>query len=49
VIRYDRENGRVWINGWRLHHGTAGLFLLGVSIALIVSDWHDRKQWLASR
>lgn len=33
---------RVYINGWRIHHGLAGLALIALGLALAAHDWRDR-------
>ena len=33
---------RVYIAGYRIHHGLAGLVLAGVGAALVAHDWRDR-------
>lgn len=46
MINYDRKQQRVWIAGWRLHHGLTGIVLAGIGIFLMADDWHDRHDWL---
>lgn len=42
VIEFDRENRRVTIAGYRIHHFAVGLFLIGFGAVLCAHDWHDR-------
>lgn len=46
MIKWDRNQQRVWVAGWRLHHGFTGLVLLAISIVLMADDWHDRREWI---
>jgi hypothetical protein len=46
VVRYDRERRRVWVVGWRLHHGFTGMILAAIGGALMAHDWKDRPHWL---
>lgn len=42
MIRIDKHQWRVWVCGWRLHHGLLGCFLVGFGAVLIAHDWKDR-------
>ncbi len=46
VVRYDRRDRRVWVVGWRLHHGFTGMVLAAIGGALMAHDWKDRPHWL---
>jgi len=37
---------RLYVCGWRMHHGFAGIVLAGLGIALAVHDRSDYKIWL---
>jgi hypothetical protein len=49
VIRYDRRQHRLWVGGWRLHHGFTGMILAAIGGALMAHDWKDRPHWLHDR
>lgn len=42
----DREFKRVWVWGWRLHHGLVGCVLVVVGVALAAHDFKDRWVWI---
>ena len=42
----DREFRRVWLYGWRVHHGFVGLALTAVGVALMAHDFKDRWAWI---
>jgi hypothetical protein len=37
---------RVYFCGHRVHHGLAGIIMLGVGIWLLADDIHDAKHWV---
>lgn len=43
----DREFKRVWLFGWRVHHGFVGVALIALGIAACAHDWKDRKVWIS--
>ncbi len=49
LIRYDRHQRRLWVGGWRLHHGVTGMILAAIGGALMAHDWKDRPHWLHDR
>ena len=40
---------RLYLAGYRVHHGLAGVLLIGAGFALVAHDWKDRpwplKDW----
>lgn len=46
MIKWDREQQRVWVAGWRLHHGFTGAVLAITGGLLMAHDWKDRYDWL---
>ena len=46
VFHFDREKRRVWVAGWRLHHGFTGMVLAAIGGALMAHDWKDRPHWI---
>ncbi|MBJ7347722.1 MAG: hypothetical protein JHC87_04015 [Thermoleophilaceae bacterium] len=46
IVHYDRENQRVWVAGWRLHHGFTGMVLAALGGALMAHDWKDLPHWI---
>lgn len=51
MIEYQRHAAgpRVKVAGYRIHHGAAGMFLLGLGLVLALHDWRDRRSWLRGR
>ena len=47
VVRYDSKQRRVWVGSQRLHHGSIGVVLTLVGLALVVHDRHDARWWFA--
>lgn len=46
-IRHHHRGKRLYIAGFRIHHGTLGLALAALGTALAAHDWRDYKRWLA--
>ena len=46
MIRWDRDKQRVWVMGFRLHHGLTGAVLAIAGGALMAHDWKDRYDWI---
>lgn len=46
MIRWDREKQRVWVAGFRLHHGLTGAVLAVTGGLLMAHDWKDRYDWV---
>ncbi|MDO8443778.1 MAG: hypothetical protein Q7S78_02235 [Candidatus Azambacteria bacterium] len=46
MVHYDKDLQRVWVAGWRLHHGFTGAVLALTGGLLMVHDWKDRAHWL---
>lgn len=42
----DREFKRVWLYGFRVHHGLVGLVLTVIGVALMAHDFKDRWEWI---
>lgn len=49
MIKWDRQQQRVWVAGWRLHHGFTGIVLATVGGLLMAHDWKDRYDWIHVR
>lgn len=49
MVYYDRENQRVYVGGWRLHHGLTGAILTAVGVLLMAHDAKDFRAWVLSR
>lgn len=47
VVRPYPQGRRVWVFGQRLHHGTVGLVLTLLGVALAAHDRRDWRCWLA--
>lgn len=45
----DREFRRVWVYGWRLHHGLVGAAMIAAGIGLCLHDFKDRWDWVHGR
>ena len=43
---WDKEVNRVWVGGYRVHHGAIGFFLCLVGAWLMRHDWLDKRVWL---
>jgi hypothetical protein len=46
MIKWDRQQQRVWVAGWRLHHGLTGIALAVTGGLLMAHDWKDRADWI---
>jgi hypothetical protein len=46
MIRWDRDKQRVWVAGFRLHHGLTGAVLAVTGGLLMAHDWKDRYDWV---
>lgn len=46
MVSYDKKRRRVWVAGWRLHHGFTGAVLAVAGSLLMAHDWKDRAHWL---
>lgn len=46
IIRYDRDLQRVWIAGFRLHHGLIGVLAATAGTLLAWHDRQDFRRWL---
>lgn len=46
MFQYDKKKQRVWVAGWRLHHGFTGAVLAVAGGLLMAHDWKDRAHWL---
>jgi hypothetical protein len=46
MVHYDKKLQRVWVAGWRLHHGFTGAVFAVAGGLLMVHDWKDRALWL---
>lgn len=42
MVKIDRNQWRVYLAGYRLHHGLVGCFFVGFGMTLI---WHDRADF----
>jgi hypothetical protein len=49
MIKWDRQQQRVWVVGWRLHHGFTGIVLATLGGLLMAHDWKDRYDWIHVR
>lgn len=46
MVKWDRDQQRVWVAGWRLHHGLTGAVLAVAGGLLMAHDWKDRTEWI---
>lgn len=46
MIKWDKQQQRVWVAGWRLHHGFTGIVLAALGGLLMAHDWKDRNDWV---
>jgi hypothetical protein len=46
MIKWDKQQQRVWVAGWRLHHGLTGAVLAVAGGLLMAHDWKDRTEWI---
>lgn len=45
MLKIDKHQWRVFLLGRRVHHGAAGMFLVGFGLMLVAHDWADRAEW----
>lgn len=48
-IEAHAHGPRVYVLGYRVHHGAAGVALVIGGAVLIAHDWADRREWRPTR
>lgn len=46
-IKHHPHGRRLYVAGFRIHHGLTGIVLAALGTALAAHDWRDFRRWLA--